>query len=215
VSDTYNGVCARVQAKLNDQEVRTYTPGFLLPYVNGAYEDVALGMIQAGDPQLRKRAQVTITATTGKIINAPGGTSPALPSDYLKAISLRERPSSPGTGPWVDMIDVRAIDDSSAQGATLNVWEPRGHTIVLVGATVNTDVQVDYFFKVAMLAAPGDVLLYDGALDLIAKIAAYRAGLSRGAPADLLTLLKGDYDLVMAALFGIQSRANVPAAAGK
>lgn len=213
MADTYGGVCARVQGKLNDQEVRTFSPGFLLPYVNGAYEDVALGLIQSGDPQMRKRATVTVTAGQ-KTINAPGGSSPALPADFLRAITLRERVAST-TDPWVEMIDVRALDDSGAVGVPLTYWEPRNGTIALVGSSANRDVQIDYFVKVAALSAPSDVLAFSGGLEIIAKIAAYRAGMSRGAPADLLTLLQTEYETVMQALFGLGTRANLAPAVGK
>lgn len=212
MADSVNDVVTRVQSKLNDRLGRTFDLAYLLEFINGANENVAMRMIQNGSRQLRDSTVLTVPASVTVLDKT---TTPSLPADLQMPIALRERATG-SQDRFIPIIDKRDLDPSITATDRLRYWDWRANQIRFVGASVSTDVLLSYFFMPAKLTVGTDEFQYVGMLDPLSAAVAYESGKSRGTlpPPDVMSL-KADYEANFAAAFGEDWKQNVTPQVGR
>lgn len=92
---TYNDICVRVRALLDDVPGAIYTNTFILPFINHAQGIIASEMLSAGVQEVR----ATVVYSGSTVV--PAGTvkltfssTPALPANLIAPDRLMERPAS-------------------------------------------------------------------------------------------------------------------------
>lgn len=175
----------------------------LQDFVRTGYRAAARYLRAQGMGLLRVQSSAISVATNATSIGR--ATTPALPTDLIRPIELRERTAaivSPSTaaGPWTTMRSSDGFIPTAGAGTTLDVWDWRGDAIIFRGNSV-TAIEVTILYEAelpALTYASSSILIPDG-LDAIAWLGASFAAADGGKKAlsdEWKALASADLDLI-------------------
>lgn len=148
-SDVFDGARSPF---LNDAAASLYTNTILLPHLKTANEELEQTLIINGiSVQRVKSSPIAITAGATNLTILG---SPALPTDFLFPISLRERTSGDSDYSWADMTEKDFEPDNQQPTTTFNYWAFRNNAIYFPPATVNRDILLKYERQLAVITGP-------------------------------------------------------------
>lgn len=172
-------VTLRARVRLSDITGETFDDETLVPFVVAAYEEAAR-VLRAKGMNLFRRESSAISVPSGTKTIVRSGGSPVFPSDLLRPLEIRWRAA--GAGTWVTV--PLKLNDGFFQDATptasLSLYDFRDDTILLgVGASVNTEVQIQYEAELPALVDPSSTVKIPNSIDPLALLTASYAADSR------------------------------------
>lgn len=173
-----------------------YPDVILIPFVARAYRYAARYLRAQGVGLFRKESAAILLAVGKTQFNRISPT-PLYPSDMLRPIQLREAPASGGTYQIMKLSD-GFLPDQPISG-TLKIWDWREDELRFPGASVDTNVQIQYESELSVVTAGTDTCLIPDSLDALAALTAAYAALSRDEKDNALalqTMAEKDLDLI-------------------
>ncbi len=141
----------------------------LQDFVRTGYRAAARYLRAQGMGLLRK--QSSTIAIPMSAVSLGRATTPALPTDLIRPIELRESPT--GTNTWAAMRSSDGFTPEVGTGATLDVWDWRGDAIIFRGNSARAiDIQVLYECELPALTFASSELLIPDGLDAISWLGA-------------------------------------------
>lgn len=182
--DSVSDVADEARVLLNDADIQLYTDAILLPYIKKAYDEITKQLIlREVEPIRELSANIPILSSTpSPVIN-----NIQIP-DLFVPIALKE---SANQNDWTPMF-MRDWEPDSEKSDLLRFWAWRGDEIKLLGATVNTYVQVRYYRNLSTLTDANSPIDLAGAKTYLAARAAAIAAASIGGRPDLAVALADD-----------------------
>lgn len=151
--DTLELVVTTARVRVNDAiqsiggNTLTDNAPFTIYYINPAWRRLQERLVDYGSSELK--SEITLLTVPGASTADPtvrtviNWTSvPALPADMISPLRLWERPR--GSGSMTEMKQCFNGMPLVTPGTRNRIWEWRKESIVLPGATVNTDIQLRY-----------------------------------------------------------------------
>lgn len=179
----------------------TYTDDVLLPFVQRAYR-YAARYLRAKQVSILRYQSSPIKLAVGKTaFTRSPGTAPNFPTDMVRPIMLRERPSGGGQKYKNMKISDNFLPDQDA-GKELALFDWRNDTLEFIGATVDVDIQMQYEADLPELTDVDDTILIPDSVDALAGLVAAFAAESRDEQTNstrLQTNAERDLDLIAAA----------------
>lgn len=176
---TVADVTKQARAWLNDTNAAKYTDQVLLPYVQGAVDELEHALQENGAETLGTASAVlTVPANTKAIAYA--ATTPVLPADLVEPSELWEGTSGQPTSTFNPVDPVMALPIRVQTGSLDEyLWEEE--KIKFVGATQARDILINYkkgFARLTDPVTPTQVIAYNQGLAFLAfKTAALAAEL--------------------------------------
>ena len=165
MADLVSSVVTRVQSIVGDPAGQEYSSTTLIPFVQQALDDVALEFMSEGIERLRTTS-ATLSVAAGVTVLSSSSTPP-LPTDFVSPIEMWERPAGGSVHDWQSMTLARENIPLVDQQPTLRFWQWEAGKIVLVGATSNVEVMLDYVSMPAAITGVADALPFSTAVSLV------------------------------------------------
>jgi len=193
-AETVQSLIRRVQALVNTGDKPSLSDTDILPFVQLAYKDVARSLRVKGCLILVKKQ--TYAALTNSTTSLTTSSSPALPSDLLRPLFMRERNVVINPTQYSDM---QTAGKSGVEGTVSGVtdtyrgyWQWRDKTIFFPatgnepgsGTPYDTDIELYYEATLSELTSPQSAILIPDATTAIVFLASAYVGISRGGPPD-------------------------------
>lgn len=183
------------------------TDAYLLPYIQRAYRKAARVLRAAGMRLLTKDSSaIVVTAAVVKLERSGAGT--LYPSDLVRPLVLRERPSAPPGGSWSQMSQQHELFYDATAAASRKVWDWRSDTIYLPAATASTDIVIRYEAEIPALTGNSSEIIILDALDAVALLAAAYVAQARDeqqASAKFTEIAMEDLQLIAQAETGLKA----------
>lgn len=164
-----------VRLLMGDPEGDVWDDETLLPFTKRSYRK-ASRFLRSGGMNLFRKQSSTITLAIGET-TLSRTVAPLYPSDMLRPIEMREKPTSSGT--FVPMRSSDGFLPDRAAGTTLQIWDWRDDKILTLGASVSTDVQLQYEAELPTLTDASSLIYIPDGLDPVAGMIASMAARSR------------------------------------
>lgn len=130
-----------VRAFMNDTSGAVYTNVIILPYFKIAYDELRLELEDYSIP-IGMATSDGFTVTAGvTCIGGNGG--PALPKDLIEVLEVYERTAGT-TNDFVPMARDITLPKTEVRSSYLEVWAWQRQKIMLLGATSDVEVKLDY-----------------------------------------------------------------------
>lgn len=167
-------VLTTARTYLNDDNATAFPDPVIIPKIQEAHRELQTELWVIGSPLVRGQTApiAYVAAATALPTNPPA-------TDFLCPTALFENAagSAATVVGWIPMTECVYIPLSQAQGATLGLWSWQQEVIVLLGATVNRAVIVQYRRQIAIPVVATDVIgILFGESYLAARAAAIVAG---------------------------------------
>lgn len=175
MADTVATVHATARAILADTG-ETYDDDVLFPFTKIAHRKAARALRGAGMGLFQKQSSaITVTAAVTAISRS---SAPTYPSDLLRPIRLREKPTGSTYYQRMNSSD-GFLPDQAASTTGLAIWDWRNDTILVPACTINVDVQILYEAELAALTGPSSLIVIPDGIDPMAKMVASMVARSR------------------------------------
>src|SRR6266702_3121618 len=166
-------VLATARTLLNDDVGSTFTDPVLIPKIQEAHRELQEELWITGSPIVR--ALSAPIAYTSPNTNIDAG----LPTDMLCPTALFENASGSliGAAGWQPMTEAFYVPIGMAQSTVLSIWVWQGEKVLLVGASANRAVLIQYRRLIPIPQVATDLIgLLFGESYLAARSAAIAAG---------------------------------------
>ena len=176
MADTVADVHSAVRALVGIGETNeVFDDDTLFPYTKIAYRKAARALRAAGMGLFQKQSS-NINVVAG--ISSIGRTaSPTYPTDLLRPIRLREKPTGSTYFQRMNSSDGFIPDRSPL--TSLGIWDWRNDTILLAPASVDSTVQILYEATLVALVDPSSTIVIPDTVDPLAKMVASMVARSR------------------------------------
>lgn len=156
---------------LNDAGASLYTDAILIPFVSAAY-DWLMQKLELANTTHLEEISTAITVTAGSTILT-------LPSDFVKAVRLKERSVGATDADWIDMTK-KDWEPTEVKSPELQFWTDREDGIKFLGATTDRQVLLYYYKTLTPITTNAIVIPVVNALRSLALKTASLAAMSIG-----------------------------------
>ena len=185
---------------------RALTDAALLPFVRAAYADIVAALRVERCQYFQKTIVITGVPNTNTSLGP--STSPALPSDFMRPLYIREQWALHDGAGYTPMqpVSLTAVDDEQVYNnyrgyykwANGTLYFPKtGVRPVPPNTPYDTDFEIVYEFQPAPLNGPNDSIAIPGSASAVATLAAAYVFMSRG---DDASQLRKEADVLIARL---------------
>ena len=205
---TVADVNSQVKSIVADSAGDYLTDVYLLPYVQRAYRKAARVLRAAGMRLLVKDSSAIVVTAAVTSLSRSGVGLTLYPSDLIRPLVLRERPSAPPGTAWSQMSQQQELFYDKSASAKREIWDWRGDMIYFPAASASTDIVVRYEADLpALTGNSSDILIVDG-LDAVALLSAAYAAQARDeqqASAKFIEMAMEDLQLIAQSETGIKA----------
>lgn len=205
-----SSVLADARTQLNDPNARIYTDDALMPHLIRAYQKLKDELEINGVPIANQVSSIITVPVNTLVIS--DSTLPALPSDLIQPIQLRERRAGNTNDLFVEMVQ-KPWEPEDIQVDQLRYWVWRDEELHFLGATAAVEVKIRYLRDIPDLVdVNSPILIRKSKLFLAAKTAEYGARFI-GQNQTKATLLQADANEAKAKLIrrAIRLKQGMPA----
>lgn len=183
------------------------TDAYLLPYVQRAYRKASRYLRSAGMRLLVKDSADINIAAIGTSLTR--GTAPMYPSDLLRPLVLREKPTSvPPATQYTQMSQNQEVFPDRTATTLREIWDWRNDIIYFPASSVAGVITIRYEAELPALTGNGSEILIPDGMDAVALLAAAYAAQARDEQnnsAAFIKLALEDLDLILGSELGAKT----------